>query len=67
MATEKKDEPELDEKDFIQEKYKQDPFPLWASIIAFILVALAIYAFSVWMDQTIDDDQVSIEETNPAS
>lgn len=73
MATNEKQPPKeekpLEEKNFIQEKYKQDPFPLWASIIAFLLIALAIYAFSTWMDRRVEEDQsqTSVEETNPAS
>jgi hypothetical protein len=67
-----KQEKPLEEKNFIQERYKQDPFPLWASIIAFLLIALAIYLFSAWMDRNIEEvgpttNQSSVEETNPDS
>lgn len=64
-----KEEPPLEEKNFIQEKFKQDPFPLWASILLFLLVALAIYLFSTWMDRTVEEEKhhPSVEATNPAS
>jgi len=54
---------ELPEKDF----FGKDPFPLWASILAFIMMALAIYAFSAWVGDGVQPDERQIEVTNPSS
>lgn len=66
MAKKKKEE-ELSEEDFIQESYSRDPFPLWASILAFVLMCFAIYSFSAWVGKGVQEKEpVQIEEQNPS-
>lgn len=46
----------------------RDPFPLWASILAFILMCFAIYAFSFWLGGEVQERELpSIEVTKPSS
>lgn len=51
-----------------ENKSPRDPFPLWASILAFILMCFAIYAFSFWLGGEVQERELPpIEVTNPSS